>query len=322
MKRLYRILYLLPLVATLAANAQMIDNTVGFKNINSDKYFRLNYENDFFSATDIYYTQGINLEIVAPWARHFILSKALLHPRGWYTRYGIGIEHNGYTPTSIGHDEILHGDRPFGGTLALKTFQISIDTTRRQRLSTTLYTGILGAAAGTAEMQTGIHRWLHNIRPRGWPNQIHNDAVLDYEVDYEKQIFSLGRYLLLDVDARACIGTLRDNAGVGSTLYFGYYDSPYDIITSNARNFRIYGYEHAGFNAIGYDATLQGGLFNRSSPYTIPTADITRGTFENRFGFVVMYRRISLEYFQSFLSPEFSTGKMHVWGGIQIAFGL
>ena len=52
-------------VCSLFANAQAMDNTLSFKNINSDSYYRLNYENDFFSGTDIYYTQGIHMELVA-----------------------------------------------------------------------------------------------------------------------------------------------------------------------------------------------------------------------------------------------------------------
>ena len=43
---------------TFWLSAQRIDNTVSFLNVNSDKYFRFHYENDYFTATDRYYTQG------------------------------------------------------------------------------------------------------------------------------------------------------------------------------------------------------------------------------------------------------------------------
>jgi len=71
-------------------------------------------------------------------------------------------------------------------------------------------------------------------------------------------------------------------------------------------------------NAIGYDATMQGGVFNRSSPYTIAAKDIKRVTLQQNFGVVLNFRKIYLEYFQSLLSPEFSGGKMHRWGGLKI----
>ena len=308
-------------LASLKAGAQAIDNTLSYKNINSDRYFRLNYENDFFSATDKYYTQGIHVELVAPWVKDFVFSKLLIHPYS-YTRYGIALEHEGYTPTSIADPNIRYGDRPFAGCFFLKTFAISLDPVKKQRFSTALSTGVIGQAAGGAEMQTAIHRWLHNITPRGWPYQIHNDALLNYQVDYEKQIVSLGHYLSIDGEGMARAGTLSDKLNAGTTIMFGYFDSPFSSTLATGHHFRIYAYEHAAVNAVAYDATLQGGLFDHSSPYTISAKDVTPFVFENRFGFVVVYQRVYLEYFQSMLSHEFTTGDFHVWGGVQIAFGL
>ena len=310
------------LLAPLVSIGQVMDNTLSYKNINCNKFFRINYENDFFSATDKYYTQGIHLELVAPWIQNFPFSKMLLHPKYSYIRYGLGLEHDGYTPSSINAPQILYGDRPFAACLFLKTFLIATDPDRNQRFSTTLSTGVIGQAAGGAEMQTAIHRWLSNITPRGWPHQIHNDAILNYQVNYEKQILTLGHSISIDADAMARAGTLNDKVNIGTTILFGYFDSPFSAATAAVNNFRIYAYEHAEVNAVAYDATLEGGLFNRTSPYTINPSDITTFVFQNRFGFVVVYRRIYLEYFQTLLSNEFTTGNFHVWGGIQIAFGL
>jgi lipid A 3-O-deacylase len=302
--------------------AQAIDNALSYKNINGDKYFRINYENDFFSATDKYYTQGFDFELVAPWVQHFPLSKLLVHPVHGYTRYGITIEHEGYTPSSIGSDAILYGDRPFAACFFLKTFQTTIDSARKQRFSTSLSTGIIGPGAGGKEMQVDIHTWLHDMIPHGWQYQISNDAILNYQVDYEKQLVSAGHVFLLNADAMARAGTLSDKASVGGTMMFGYFDSPFGVSLATKSNFRIYAYEHPEVDVVGYDATLQGGVFDHSSPYTISPKDLTRITFQNRFGFVVVYRRFYLEYFQSLLSNEFATGNYHVWGGVQVAFGL
>lgn len=317
------ILYALLLVfISKAISAQEINNTLSFKNIGSDSYFRLSYDNDFFSATDIYYTQGVSIEFVSPSLVRFPLSKLLFHPHYEYTRYGLGLEHDAYTPTSIGHDNILIGDRPFAAALMLKSFQISIDSSNNQRFSTTLSAGIIGPAAGGAEMQTGIHRALNDITPHGWKYQIHNDVAINYETDYEKQLLRLGKLFSFDADAFARIGTLNDKAGIGFTTIAGYFDSPFQPTITTGKHFRIYAYDHLQMNVVGYDATLEGGLLNHSSPYTIEPEDITRITFQNRFGFVVVYKRIYLEYFQSYLSREFHTGDFHVWGGVQLAFGL
>ncbi len=245
--------------------AQAIDNVSTYKNINTDNYFRINYENDFFSAADIYYTQGVSFELVAPSLKHFPLSWLLVRPKYDHIRYGIGVEHDAYTPTSIGPANILYGDRPFAAALFLKTFLIATDAERKQRFSTTLITGVVGQAAFGAEMQTGIHRALHDITPHGWPNQIHNDAAIDYEVEYEKQLVSVPKFFSVNGDGRARAGTLSDKAAIGATVMGGYFNDPFvtDIIVKGAR---IYAYDHADIAAIGYDATMQGGVFDHTSP--------------------------------------------------------
>jgi hypothetical protein len=316
------IIFVVAWLECLSANGQAIDNTLSYKNIASESYFRLNYENDFFSATDKYYTQGIHIELVATWVRKFPVSKILVHPNFGDIRYGIALEHEGYTPSDYTVPYILYGDRPFAACFFLKTFLIATDSVKRQRFSSAVSTGVIGQAAGGAEMQTGIHRWLHDMTPYGWPNQVHNDAILNYQVDYEKQLVSVGHFLSVDGDAIARAGTLNDKVNVGTTIMFGYFDSPFKDVFANAKNLRAYAYEHAAVNAVGYDATLEGGVFDKTSPYTISAKNVTPFVFENRFGFVVQYRRIWLEYFQSLLSNEFRTGNYHVWGGVQVAFGL
>ena len=321
MKRCYAItilLFLLPLVC----GGQAIDNTLSYKNINSDRYFRINYENDFFSSTDKYYTQGIHMELVAPWVRRFPISRLLVHPRFGYIRYGVGLEHDAYTPTSISDPHILYGDRPFTACLFLKTFLIAIDTERRQRFSSAISTGVIGQAAGGMEMQTFIHRGLGDLTPHGWPNQIHNDAILNYQADYEKRLVSAGHFLCIDADGMGRVGTLSDKVALGTSIMFGYMPSPYSGGKTRGSNLRIYAYEHAEVNAVAYDATLEGGVFNHTSPYTISAGNVTPIVYQNRFGFVVAYQRIWLEYFQSLLSSEFTNESYHVWGGIQVAWGL
>ncbi len=322
MKLQINTLFFLGVLLPFAAGAQSINNTLAYKNINSDKYFRINYENDFFGFTDEYYTQGFQLELVAPWVRHFPLSHALLHPRNAYTRYGIGIEHNGFTPSSISSDAILYNDRPFAATAFLKTFAISIDTVRKQRISTTLSTGAIGPVAVGKEMQTSIHAALNNITPHGWDNQVKNDVILNYEVNFEQELLAYRNILSISGNGSARIGTLSDKASAGVTIMAGYFDSPFSNRLVEGSNFRIYAYEHAQANIVGYDATMQGGVFNVSSPYTIKASDISRGVLENRFGFVVTWQRFYLEYFQSLYGREFVQGKIHNFGGVQIAFGL
>jgi len=305
------------------SRAQMIDNTLAFKNINEDRYFRFDYENDFFSATDIYYTQGFIFEYAAPWVRKFPISKILWHPVQGQQQYSLALEHNGFTPTSLGSDTILHGDRPFCASVMIKTSQTTIDNQHHQRFSTSFAIGAIGPAAIGAEMQTYIHqKLLSDAPPHGWGNQIHNDIILNYRLNYEKEIWSYGKLASLSANGELNAGTLTDNTNAGISLIVGYLDNPFQIIEANGKHFRIYAYDHPQVNIIGYDATLEGGILNHTSPYVINTSNIVRVVFQNRVGFVASYKGIYLEYFQTFLSAEFKTGLSHKWGGIQIAFAL
>lgn len=301
---------------------QAMDNTLSFKNINNDNYVRFNFEDDYFAGVDYYYTGGVDLEYAAPWIKNFLLSKILIHPKYSYIRYGLALESDLYTPTDIGKSCIQYGDRPYAACLFLKTFLIAIDTNKKQRCSTTLSTGVIGSLAGAMDVQTTIHRALpDNIIPEGWVNQVQNDAILNYQVDYEKQLLSSGRIFSLDADGMARLGTLSDKAGVGITTMAGYFDSPFSNEIMTKSNFRIYAYDHPEIDVIGYDATMEGGVFDHTSPYTISPNDISRFTFQNRFGLVVVTNRVSIEYFRTFITREFNNGLTHAWGGLQIAVG-
>lgn len=46
--------------------AQGIGNTASLRQINNSKYARFHYDNNYFTATDYYYTQGYQLEWGTP----------------------------------------------------------------------------------------------------------------------------------------------------------------------------------------------------------------------------------------------------------------
>ena len=305
------------LVST-AIQAQVVDNMAIYRTINSDRYVRIHYENDYFSLTDEYYTQGINIEFVNPLLAKSPLSKILLGSKNKPTKYGIAVESLGYTPTSTGHDEILYGDRPFAGVLFLKSFAILNDSVHHYRITSALSIGVIGPSAGTEEMQKAIHKWIGDLSPQGWDHQVHEDVVLNYQADYEHQLLAYKNAFCMTGKAGGQIGTLTDKLYGSTTFMAGFFDNPFQTFSKRKHGFQVYLYDEPQFSVIGYDASLEGGVFNRSSPYTIAAGDIKRAVFQNNFGIVFKIKGIYAEYFQSFLSKEFATGGTHRWGGIRI----
>ena len=295
--------------------SQAIDNTSSIRRMDGDKYVRLNYENDFFTATDRYYTQGVSLEFVHPGLGKFPLSYLLLRPTGYHISYGLSYELDGYTPSSIRHDEIIYGDRPFAGVMLLKSFNIAVDSASHNRFSSNFSIGMIGPAGGGEEIQYNIHKWLHNILPLGWQHQIHNDVLVNYGISHEKQLLNLGDWLTLNSHADVELGTLSDKAGLGAILAIG---NSANSFTKTKNKLRVRVYEQPQINLIAYDATLEGGVFNHSSPYTIAPNQITRITFQNNAGIVFNIGKLYLEYFQSYLTKEFQTGLFHRWGGVRV----
>lgn len=299
--------------------SQRIDNAAIARQVYGEKYFRFHYDNDFFTKTYYYYTQGYQFELVAPVLKGNPVNLVLFPARDGNRKYGLSFEHYGFTPTSIAHDEILAGDRPFAGVIMLKSFGISTNPDRRERISVVLSTGMIGPAAFAGRMQATIHRWTNDAVPHGWQHQIRNDIVFNYEFNIEKELYSLPNIIALQTNANIAVGTLSDKAQAGFTLALGKFGSPFiQPETAYRKNFRLYIYRQPAVSLIGYDATLQGGLFNRSSPYFIQAKEMSRLTFQNTSGLVVNISRLYLEYNRTFLTREFRAGKRHQWGGVKI----
>jgi lipid A 3-O-deacylase len=308
------------LFTTFWGHTQMIDNAASYRNIGSNRYFRLHYENDYFSETDLYYTQGINLEFVHPVLAKSPLAYLLVRSSTKEMKYGMSVEHLGYTPTSIYHDEILTNDRPFAAVLFLKTFAIVNDSIHLQRVVSAISTGIIGPGACGYEMQTSIHQAIGGVLPHGWNNQIQNDFVFNYQLDYEKGILSVPNFLLVSCKVGAKLGTLNDKLYGGAVLMLGLFENPFQHFATQKRAFQVYLYAEPLCNLVGYDASLQGGLLNRNSVYTISGNDINRIVLQGNAGIVFKIKRLNLEYFQSYLAKEFETGTSHHWGGVRIGW--
>ena len=98
-----------------------IDNLVSFRDIDSPRYFRFNYDNDCFAASDENYTHGYSLEFVSPFFEMNPINTILIKPDGFNLRYGLAIEHIGFTPNKYDLPEIQFGDRPFAAAIMLRS---------------------------------------------------------------------------------------------------------------------------------------------------------------------------------------------------------
>jgi len=121
-------------------------------------------------------------------------------------------------------------------------------------------------------------------------------------------------------------GTLYSDFSIGSMLRLGwmqpYFSNLGTTRKKDARKVQFYFYAKGKIKAVAYNATMQGGIINRNSIYTIPADDIERLVGQAYYGIVFAYKRLGLEYSRAIVSPEFKNGLVHEWGriGINVCF--
>ena len=76
-------------------------------------------------------------------------------------------------------------------------------------------------------------------------------------------------------------------------------------------------FANTSIDFIGYNATLQGGVFSNDNIYTIPSQDINRLVLQASAGFALYYNNIGIEYEHFYLSPEFNGAQNFSWGRIK-----
>lgn len=299
--------------------AQKIDHTSSFREIKSSSYFRFNYDNDYFASADRNYTQGYQLELVLPFLEKNPTNFLFLQPKNNELIYGLAVEHIGFTPDDYESREIQVGDRPFAAAIMLKSFLVAKDTIHSSRLVSALSLGIIGPGAFGGEMQQSIHEATGNKIPYGWRNQIKNDLVLNYQLGYEKQLFRYADFFSLQGQSEINLGTLFTNASIGVNGTLGIINNGFSSV-KNKNKFEVYAFAQPLIKLIGYDASLQGGLFNDSSVYNISSNEVKRLTGQFNFGLVVKTKTLYFEYTRTSITKEFRTGNVANWGGIKVGF--
>ena len=281
--------------------------------------FRINYDNDFFSATDYYYTQGIRFEYYARAIRKIPLNKLLFSPRSsTFQDHSISINQLCFTPTSIRRDTVFTGNRPFAGAIFLGIRKSSRSFRKKESFTSEIDLGAIGPCASCRETQENIHKWLHNIQPLGWQFQVGNDLVLNYSFEFEKEVLSVSHF---DATLRSIVraGTLFDDGSCGFRLRAGWINSIYEA-EKFSHWLSCHAFAYCMLKGVAYNATLQDGFFRQENIYVIEPGEIQRVTGEITYGIVVRIHKIGLEYTKTWISPEYKHGLDHSWGHCNMTF--
>ena len=272
--------------------------------------YTLRYENDLFAGTDRYYSQGIflqydHLDINLKWLNKFFFRVPDIQ-RSLQT----GIAQKVYTPSSITSDSLLPGDRPYAATYGYTARFTSRSKSKNYSLSWSLNTGWIGKPAFGKEMQTAIHRWTNNNKPRGWQHQLNNCLHVNLSFGAVKTWFTKTKWLRLETASLTTLGTLTNETRASGMLKLGY--------ITEGKYFLLY--YNPEVRAVLYDGTLQGALFAKPSEARIASNEITRLVSEQELGFRMLWGKISFTAYGHFQSKLFRSASNHAWGGIGLGY--
>ncbi|MDD4604171.1 MAG: lipid A deacylase LpxR family protein [Bacteroidales bacterium] len=297
-----------------------------------ESFFRVGFDNDILDYTDRFYTNGIRLDWISKVLQMNPASHLMVPYWGaGMNYYGISLVQNMYTPSTTKTGGILYGDRPYAAYLYLKSFKITNDASHGFRQRSELDLGIIGPDSFGGWVQKSFHNTVpSNNEPLGWEYQIHNDLVLNYSIIFEKGVIKK-KYLDLLLISSGTMGTLYTNMSGGFQLRTGWMNPFFSNLGISRRNFtaesklqkfQLFLFLTGNAKIIGYDATLEGGMINKSSPYTLPSNTISRFVFQNSVGITMTYQGFRFDIEQFLLSPEYEQGWWHKWVHIGLSFCL
>jgi hypothetical protein len=297
----------------IAVKGQEKTNSLAFLSVTND-YF------DFTSPSDRYFSNQISFSLLNPRIGEFFIYQGLLGFKDGDNIEGFNLVHDIYTANDVYSTEIIEGDRPFASGLILEFYRHSISANKGVRLTNEFGIGVLGPMAGGRQVQDFIHSLLPNsFDVPGWDHQIGNDVIIQYSLSADKAIVIRGPFTA-GITGTFNLGTFKTNIDGGIEIQVGNFLNYYSkaLYYENNRKFSwrlalgLSGEFHA------YDATLQGGIFNGSSPYTIQKELLNRSRFRIQIDAEIKYNRWILKWQWAAADHEFDGTYNHQWGQVGI----
>lgn len=317
MKHKFFNLLLILLLSCFFVHAQQrnYQNEIGFQSDN-DAYLA--------QGSDRYYTNGLFLYF--RYAMQTDTAKANLFGKV----LGFEAGQKMFNPQSAFIPAARYVDRPFAGYLyAGSTLQYLYKNESALKFGVQI--GVTGQAALGRQAQELVHRLLGFYKPQGWQYQIRNNLGLNLSANYDKLFF---RKDWFDIAGKAYgnLGTTFTGAGLGLTLRFGEFNPLYHSVSTSslvAKNRSIkeahqkefFFYLKPALNYVAYDATVQGGLFQKDATPPEITGQVVPFVFSQELGGNLTAGRWAFNLAAIFKTREVkSMVKTHQWGTLTVLY--
>jgi len=294
--------------------AQNFKNELGLKSDN-DSYLG--------QGSDRYYTNGLFLNF-----RHALDQQKL--PQGIEKKtYEITLGQKMFNPYSGYAPDPASQDRPFAGYLyaegAMNWFY-----SNESILKTSVQVGTTGKNSLAEAGQELLHRVIGFYDLEGWDYQIKNELALNLSAQYTRLLGRVADNAVeFSFEGYANLGTTFTGAGAGLLFRTGslnqLFNSAYTnaVIGNNAKTKALvkrefFFYAKPQLNLVGYDATIQGSLFNNDSPVTFGQKPLV---FAQQLGVDYSSQRFTFDFGVIFKTKEVkSVARAHQWGSISMFY--
>lgn len=268
--------------------------------------FNFQSDNDLylFNKQDQYYTNGIffNIRKAADSTR--------LSPKELNRLWGLTVGQKMYNAYTAQIRYIEEVDRPITAYLFVAA-DIGRYFANESFLSFRVELGTIGQRALGRQFQESIHKVLNLYDIAGWEYQLKNAAGVDASVQYGSLLYrNKARWLDLSAYAEAVVGLNHTGLSIAPTLRLGRINPLYQSAYTSSRlqsdgsvaNRELFFYYTPQLRFVGYDATLQGGMFlHDKGPVTYTPS---RWVLYNQFGIIYANRAVTLRMQYIFYSKE------------------
>ena len=281
-------------------------------------------DNDKYSSftKDQYYTNGLTLQY------HFLPKKS--PEKALKAVYTLAVGQYIYTPYRAYVPRIEDQDRPFAGYLFFEFSTVRFYK-NRSFFQFGFQAGVLGPDSQAEVIQEWLHKTFHLSKVAGWKYQIHNQAGINFQVSYLKNLlYSKQRIIDLNAFAQIRVGTVFNDAGAGFVTRIGLkplnaisntslFHSNLSVTPAGCTAKETYFFVKFQVNYVAYNATMQGSPFNHDSPLTFQPRHFKAGI---QAGFVWTVGRFNLIYAVSWFTKAVDNDRVkpHNYGTIAVAF--
>lgn len=295
---------LLLLLFAFTAKAQTHSREAGLQTDN-DSYL--------FSGADRYYTDGLFLFY------RYALSTAQ-NPKLQNKVVGFEAGQKIFNPQS-GNVPIKEGvDRPFAGYLYAGA-SLNFLYKNESNFKVSVQVGVIGPASKGEQAQKFVHNTFGFYPINGWQSQIQNAFQVNFSAEYNRLLYRNEEDFDITATGYANVGTGFNGAGVGPLFRLGKLGKLYNsvstqstaIIKQNAEQNNkgeFFLHYKPQFNYVAYDATIEGGLFNKKQPNSLEITRVpNRAVFSNQVGVSYVTKRWVIDYTATFtgkiVNPQF-----------------